>query len=236
MHCSESNYMSVNGVDYEAQLEALLEQIQAKGVRDKRVLDAVRHTPRHLFVPESHRMYAYIDHALPISEGQTISQPSLVAQMTQILELTGDENVLEIGTGSGYQTAILRRLCARLTTIERFPQLTLQALRNLSPLDLPPTTFVIGDGTCGFPPYAPYDRILVTAGAPPKIPQPLMDQLSSDGGKLLLPIGSRQYQLLTRVTKHGTRTRAKTFGECMFVPLVGKYGWQPNEVEEWRQL
>ncbi|MDW8107196.1 MAG: protein-L-isoaspartate(D-aspartate) O-methyltransferase [Armatimonadota bacterium] len=228
--------MPVDGVDYQAQLEALLEQVRAKGVRDARVLEAMRQTPRHLFVPESHRHYAYIDHALPIGEGQTISQPSLVAQMTQLLELQGDENVLEIGTGSGYQTAILRRLCARLTTIERLPRLALQAYSNLQQLDLPPITFVIGDGTCGFPPYAPYDRILVTAGAPPKIPQPLLDQLSPDGGKLLLPIGSRQYQMLTRITKHGQRIRAKTFGECMFVPLVGKYGWKPDEVDRWHTL
>lgn len=228
--------MPVDGIDYQAQLEALIEQIRAKGVRDSRVLEAIRQTPRHLFVPESHRHYAYIDHALPIGEGQTISQPSLVAQMTQLLELQGTENVLEIGTGSGYQTAILRRLCARLTTIERFPSLTLQAYRNLQQLDLPPITFVIGDGTCGFPPYAPYDRILVTAGAPPKIPQPLLDQLSPDGGKLLLPLGTRQYQLLTRVTKRGGRIRAQTFGECMFVPLVGKYGWKPDEVDGWQTL
>ncbi len=223
--------MPADGIDFTAQLESLLEQARAKGVRDSRVLEAIRQTPRHLFVPESHRMYAYIDHALPIGEGQTISQPSLVAQMTQLLELTGSEHVLEIGTGSGYQTAILRRLCARLTTIERFPRLTLQAYRNLKPLNLPPITFVIGDGTCGFPPYAPYDRILVTAGAPPKIPQPLLDQLNPDGGTLLLPLGTRQYQLLTRVARRGTRLRAKTFGECMFVPLIGKYGWKADEVE-----
>lgn len=228
--------MPADSVDYAAQLESLLEQIRAKGVRDERVLNAVRQTPRHLFVPESQRLYAYIDHALPIGEGQTISQPSLVAQMTQLLELTGNENVLEIGTGSGYQTAILRRLCARLTTVERFPRLTLRAFQVLQQLHLPPITFVIGDGTCGFLPYAPYDRILVTAGAPPKIPQPLLDQLNPEGGKLLLPLGSREYQMLTRVTKHGARIRAKTFGECMFVPLVGKYGWQPGEVEGWRQL
>lgn len=227
--------MPANGVGYEAQLEAMLEQIRAKGVDDERVLDAMRRTPRHLFVPENHQIYAYYDHALPIGAGQTISQPSLVAQMTQLLELTGREHVLEIGTGSGYQTAILRRLCAQLTTIERFPELTLRALRNLSSLELPPITFVVGDGTCGFPPYAPYDCILVTAGAPPKPPQPLLQQLRPDGGKLLLPLGPREYQLLTRLTKHGSRVRAKTFGECRFVPLVGKYGWQPSEVEGWRQ-
>jgi protein-L-isoaspartate(D-aspartate) O-methyltransferase len=223
--------MPADGTDYTAQMESLLEQARAKGVRDPRVLQAMRQTPRHLFVPESHRLYAYTDHALPIGEGQTISQPSLVGQMTQLLELTGDENVLEIGTGSGYQTAILRRLCGRLTTIERFPRLTLQALRNLQPLNLPPITFVIGDGTCGFPPYAPYDCILVTAGAPPKVPQPLLDQLSPDGGKLLLPLGLRQYQRLTRITKHGAYLYAMTFGECMFVPLVGKYGWKSEELE-----
>ncbi|MFN4032666.1 MAG: protein-L-isoaspartate(D-aspartate) O-methyltransferase [Fimbriimonadales bacterium] len=231
----ESCAMPANSVDYEAQLEAMLEQIRAKGVHDARVLDAVRQTPRHLFVPESYRLYAYYDHALPIGAGQTISQPSLTAHMTQLLELTGREHVLEIGTGSGYQTAILSRLCARLTTIERLPELTLCALRNLSALELPPITFVIGDGTCGFSPYAPYDCILVTAGAPPKPPQPLLQQLRPDGGKLLLPLGPREYQRLTRLTKHGSRVRAKTFGECRFVPLVGQYGWQPSEVEGWRQ-
>lgn len=224
--------MPADGTDYAAQLESLLEQVRAKGVRDPRVLEAMRQTPRHLFVPESHRMYAYIDHALPIGEGQTISQPSLVGQMTELLELTGSERVLEIGTGSGYQTAILRRLCAQLITVERLPRLTLQAYRNLQPLGLPPITFVIGDGTCGFPPYAPYDCILVTAGAPPKIPRPLLEQLSPNGGRLLLPLGTRQYQRLTRIVKHGTRLRAETFGECMFVPLVGQYGWQQEALEE----
>ncbi len=220
-----------DGIDYSAQLETLISIIRQKGPVSERVLEAIRKVPRHLMVPEEYRAQAYIDHALPIGEGQTISQPSLVAQMTHILTLTGTERVLEIGTGSGYQTAILSLLCKEVVTVERFPRLALRAYKLLQSLDLPRIiTYVMGDGTQGFPPYAPYDCILVTAGAPGQPPAPLLDQLSSDGGRLLIPLGSRTHQLLTLFTKHGSRLLTRTYGECVFVPLVGKYGWKPEEL------
>ncbi|MFQ3611429.1 MAG: protein-L-isoaspartate(D-aspartate) O-methyltransferase [Fimbriimonadales bacterium] len=215
----------VDGVDYSAQQAALIEQIRARGIRDERVLDAMRRVPRHLLVPPEQRPFAYVDHALPIEEGQTISQPSLVAQMTSLLRLQGHERVLEVGTGSGYQSAILRLLCHELITIERFPRLALNAFHRLRPLKLPPMVWVIGDGTRGFPPYAPYDCILVTAGCPERVPPPFLEQLSPSNGRLLLPMGTRSVQHLTLITKHGDRLTTRTYGECVFVPLVGKYGW-----------
>lgn len=222
--------LPVDGIDYTAQLEALIAQIRAKGVRDERVLNAIRQMPRHLMVPPEYRSQAYIDHALPIGEGQTISQPSLVAQMTAILELQGTERVLEIGTGSGYQAGILSLLAKQAITVERFPRLALRAYQTLRQLSLPPIIWVMGDGTRGFPPFAPYDRIIVTAGAPGKPPEPLLQQLSSRGGRLLIPLGTRHYQVLTLFIRHGDRYTTRTYGECVFVPLVGKYGWKPDEV------
>ncbi len=220
-----------DGTDYQAQLEHLIEIIRQKGPVSERVLEAIRRVPRHLMVPEEYRSQAYIDHALPIGEGQTISQPSLVAQMTHLLGLEGHERVLEIGTGSGYQTAILSLLCRELVTVERFPRLTLRAYRVLQSLPLPRIiTYVMGDGTRGFPPYAPYDCILVTAGAPGQAPAPLLEQLSPNGGRLLIPLGSRHHQLLTLITKRGSRFFTRTYGECVFVPLVGQYGWKESEV------
>ncbi len=215
----------VDGVDYSAQLDALIEHIRSRGFADERVLEAMRRVPRHLLVPPEGRPFAYIDHALPIGEGQTISQPSLVAQMTSLLKLQGHERVLEIGTGSGYQTAILRLLCRELVTMERFPRLALGAFHRLRSLNLPPIVWVMGDGTRGFPPYAPYDCILVTAGCPDQVPPPFLEQLSPNGGRLLLPMGTRSYQLLTLITKRGDKLFTHTYGECVFVPLVGKYGW-----------
>jgi protein-L-isoaspartate(D-aspartate) O-methyltransferase len=217
-----------NGIDYEAQRELLIEQIRQKGVRDERVLEAIRCVPRHLMVPEEYRPQAYIDHALPIGEGQTISQPSLVATMTELLALSGNERVLEIGTGSGYQAAILTLLCRELVTVERFPCLALRAYKVLTALQFPPFVLVMGDGTCGFPPFAPYDRIIVTAGAK-RIPPPLLEQLSPNEGRLLLPLGSRTHQVLTLVIKRSDRLLTCTYGECVFVPLVGKHGWSPDE-------
>jgi protein-L-isoaspartate(D-aspartate) O-methyltransferase len=218
-----------NEADFEFEREQLIQLIREKGVRDERVLDAIRRVPRHLMVPEEYRQHAYIDHALPIGEGQTISQPSLVATMTELLALQGDERVLEIGTGSGYQAAILTLLCRELVTVERFPRLALRAFQLLTALHFPPFVLVIGDGTCGFPPLAPYDRIVVTAGAPGSVPPPLLEQLSPHNGRLLLPLGSRTHQVLTLIIKQGDRLFTRTYGECVFVPLVGKYGWQPDE-------
>ena len=220
----------VDGVDYNPQIESLIAQIRAKGVHDERVLSAIRRVPRHLMVPPEYRAQAYIDHALPIGEGQTISQPSLVAQMTALLALCGTERVLEIGTGSGYQAGILSLLCRQLVTVERFPKLALLAYQLLTQLDLPPIVWVMGDGTRGFPPYAPYDRIIVTAGAPAKPPEPLLQQLSPKGGRLLIPLGTRQYQVLTLFVRQGRHYTPHTFGECVFVPLVGEYGWRPEEL------
>ncbi|MCS7064868.1 MAG: protein-L-isoaspartate(D-aspartate) O-methyltransferase, partial [Fimbriimonadales bacterium] len=218
-----------NGIDFEVQKELLIQQIREKGVRDEQVLDAIRRVPRHLMVPEEYRWQAYIDHALPIGEGQTISQPSLVATMTELLELKGDERVLEIGTGSGYQAAILTLLCRQLVTMERYPRLALRAYQILTALRFPPFVLVMGDGTRGFPPLAPYDRILVTAGAPGRVPPPLLEQLSPHDGRLLLPLGSRTHQVLTLIIKRGARLFTRTYGECVFVPLIGEYGWQPDE-------
>jgi len=217
-----------NGIDFEAQKEWLIQHIREKGVRDERVLDAIRRVPRHLMVPEAYRQQAYIDHALPIGEGQTISQPSLVATMTELLALKGEERVLEIGTGSGYQAAILTLLCRELVTMERFPRLALHAYRILMALHFPPFVLVMGDGTRGFPPLAPYDRIIVTAGAG-RVPPPLLEQLSPNDGRLLLPLGSRTHQVLTLIIKRGERLFTRTYGECVFVPLIGAYGWQPDE-------
>ncbi len=222
--------MHVNGIDYEAQRAMLLQHIREKGIRDERVLEAIGRVPRHLMVPEEYRHHAYIDHALPIGEGQTISQPSLVATMTELLALKGDERVLEIGTGSGYQAAILTLLCKELVTVERFPRLALRAYQTLSALGLLPSVLAIGDGTHGFPPLAPYDRIIVTAGAPDRVLPTLLAQLSPDEGRLLLPLGSRTHQVLTLIIKRGEQLFTRTFGECVFVPLVGEYGWHPEEV------
>lgn len=149
-----------NGYDFEAQREQLIQLIREKGVRDERVLEAVRRVPRHLMVPEEYRWQAYIDHALPIGEGQTISQPSLVATMTELLELRGDERVLEIGTGSGYQAAILTLLCRQLVTVERFPRLALRAYHILTALRFPPFVLVMGDGTRGSHPLRPMTALL----------------------------------------------------------------------------
>jgi protein-L-isoaspartate(D-aspartate) O-methyltransferase len=216
-------------IDFERQLEQLIEQIRSKGVRDKRVLNAIRCVPRHRLVTPEYQPYAYVDHALPIGEGQTISQPSLVAYMTELLRLKGHERVLEIGTGSGYQAAVLSMLCQELVTIERNPRLTLHAFHALQELHIHHVTYVMGDGTTGFPPLAPYDCILVTAGSPGNVPPPLLEQLSPDHGRLLLPLGSREHQSLTMITKRGDTTFQRTYGECVFVPLIGKYGWQFDE-------
>ena len=200
------------------------EQIRRRGVRDVRVLSAMEEVPRHLFVPEELRHLAYADEPLPIGEGQTISQPFIVAEMTAALRLSGTEKVLEIGTGSGYQTAILARLCRELVTIERFASLSADARRRLAGMNAGNVTFVVGDGSLGSPEHAPFDRIL-SAAASPSVPAPWVSQLS-EGGIIVLPVGDRYEQELTRVTRRGDRTDAETLGGCRFVPLVGMYGFQ----------
>ncbi len=206
--------------------ERMLEKdIIPRGVKDERVLEALRTVPRHLFVDDNQRMNAYEDHPLPIGEGQTISQPYIVASMTEALKLDGSETVLEIGTGSGYQTAILAELAGRVYSVERVPSLTGKSRKVLDSLGYNNVLIKLSDGTLGWEEYAPYDRILVTAGAP-SIPEPLTDQLRP-GGILVIPVGSNTLQELTRVTKgeDGTLTEER-LGSCVFVRLVGKHGWE----------
>ena len=199
-------------------------QIAARGVKDERVLDAMRRVPRHLFVPEPFRYRAYDDIAVDIGFDQTISQPYIVALMTGLLELSGKERVLEIGTGSGYQTAILSLLAAQVYTIERLAQLSAKARAVLESLDMKNVHYMTGDGTLGWPEEAPFDRILVAAAAP-DIPPPLAGQLA-DEGVLVIPAGSRTSQRLLKARmKNGALVR-ELHDYCTFVPLVGEFGWK----------
>jgi protein-L-isoaspartate(D-aspartate) O-methyltransferase len=199
------------------------EQIRARGVRDERVLSAMEEVPRHLFVPPGLRDAAYEDGPLPIGDGQTISQPFIVAEMTQALRLSGSEKVLEIGTGSGYQTAILSRLCREVVTVERLASLSTSARTRLEGLGVPNVIYVVGDGSLGCPEHSPYDRIL-SAAASPDVPPPWLEQLA-EGGIIVLPIGGRLEQVLARVTKEQGKTRTEALGGCRFVPLVGAWGF-----------
>ncbi len=200
------------------------EQLVRRGIADRRVLEAMRKVPRHRFVEEALRERAYGDHPLPIGEGQTISQPYMVAAMTQLLRLQGDEKVLEVGTGSGYQTAILAELARRVCSVERLPTLAARARRVLEELGYTNAVVKTGDGTYGWPDEAPFDRILVTAAAP-AVPAPLFQQLA-EGGRLVLPVGDAYAQTLHLVDKVEGRMRTSTDCGCVFVKLVGKYGWE----------
>jgi protein-L-isoaspartate(D-aspartate) O-methyltransferase len=200
------------------------EQIRRRGIRDGRVLSVMEEVPRHLFIPEEIRQRAYADEPLPIGEGQTISQPYIVAEMTAALRLSGTEKVLEIGTGSGYQTVILARLCRELVTVERLATLSADARARLSKMDTGNVTFVVGDGSLGSPGHAPFDRIL-SAAASPSVPAPWISQLA-EGGIIVLPVGGRYEQELVRVTRVGDRTETEVLGGCRFVPLVGMHGFQ----------
>jgi protein-L-isoaspartate(D-aspartate) O-methyltransferase len=200
------------------------------GIRDERVLDAMNRVPRHLFVPEALASQAYKDNALPIAAGQTISQPFIVARMTELLELGGKERVLEIGAGSGYQTAVLGLLARRVFALERIPVLEAEAKRRLLDLGFRNVSMRCDDGTNGWPFYAPFDSILVAAGGP-EVPKPLVDQLVV-GGRLVIPVGEDQRsQTLVRVTRHEDRVEHENFGPCAFVPLIGKHGWKANAKE-----
>ncbi len=194
-------------------------------IGDTRVLDAMSRLPRHLFVPEAIKSQAYNDNALPISGGQTISQPFIVARMTELLELQGRERVLEIGSGSGYQTAVLASLVRSVFAIERLPELAGKARVRMQQLGLDNTTIRTADGTAGWEAYAPYDAMLVAAGGP-EVPEPLVTQLKV-GGRLVIPIGEDQKsQMLIRVTRTAGGYTQENFGPCAFVPLIGKHGWQ----------
>lgn len=201
----------------------LRETLEQRGIIDPRVLDAIQETRRDLFVPEALRYAAYDDDALPIGEGQTISQPYIVALMTEELRLSGVETVLEIGTGSGYQTAILSRLAARVVTIERLERLSQSARRILDELGATNVEYLVGDGTLGNSDRGPYDRVIVTASAP-AVPEPLYEQLKP-GGRIVAPIGDEQSQELVAVEKTVAGPRVTPLCACRFVKLIGKAGW-----------
>lgn len=200
------------------------EQIRRRGVADERVLAAMEAVPRHLFVPEELRHLAYADDPLPIGEGQTISQPYIVAEMTAALRLSGGEKVLEIGTGSGYQTAILARICREVYTVERLRSLSEEASKRLLALGVSNVHYEVGDGSLGSPSNAPFDRVL-SAAASPAMPSPWFEQLA-EGGIMVLPVGGRMEQSLARVTKRGGKPVSEYLGGCRFVPLVGKHGFR----------
>ncbi len=199
-------------------------QLVSRGIHAPAVLEAMRNVPRHLFVKEAFQKSAYEDHPLPIGEGQTISQPYMVALMTELLDLTKDSAVLEIGTGSGYQTAILATLARQVYTVERFAPLVEEAQKIFQQLHYDNIQVLIGDGTLGWSEHAPYDRIIVTAGAP-AVPEALIAQLA-ENGKLVLPVGDRFSQVLQILTKREGRLHTENSCRCVFVKLIGKDGWE----------
>jgi protein-L-isoaspartate(D-aspartate) O-methyltransferase len=205
------------------------EQLIDRDIRDARVLEAMATIPRHLFTPPEYRNVAYDDGPLPIGERQTISQPYIVALMTEMLKLSGDENVLEVGTGSGYQAAVLAHLARSVHTIERHEPLAQQAAATMSKLGLQNVFIHIGDGSLGWPPDAPYDGIIVTAAAP-HAPQPLLDQLA-DGGRLVVPVGGVGGQYLEVWQRDGVDFTHEALVPVAFVPLRGQYGWPEDSWE-----
>ena len=214
-------------IDFDAARKRMvMGQIAARGITSQRVLDAFLEVPRHLFVPPNQRLYAYQDGPLPIGLGQTISQPYIVAYMTDKLCLTGDEILLEIGTGSGYQAAILGELAREVHTIERHPRLAANAGQLLKDLGYSNIIIHEGDGTHGLPEYAPYQGVMVTAAAP-EVPQPLLDQLA-EGGRLVIPVGGRGGQLLQLFRCVEGEIQREDLSPVAFVPLIGDHGWPSN--------
>lgn len=207
----------------------LLAELRREGVHDERVLEAIRAVPREAFIPPEHREQAYCNVPLPIGAGQTISQPLIIGLMTQALALRGSERVLEIGTGSGYQAAVLSRLAAHVVSVERLAPLAERARRILARLGYHNVEVHVGNGSLGWPQGAPYDAIIVTAGAP-HVPPALLGQLA-DGGRLVIPVGSRTMQDLLLVTRAGATTHTQNLGPVRFVPLIGEQGW-PDERPE----
>jgi protein-L-isoaspartate(D-aspartate) O-methyltransferase len=199
------------------------EQLAGRGVTDPRVLAAMRRVPRDLFVEEALRERAYGDHPLPIGDGQTISQPYMVGKMTELLKLDGTQKVLEIGTGSGYQAAVLGELSARVCTVERIPKLAKRAREILEMLGYSNVWVRVANGTLGWPDEAPFDRILVAAGAP-NVPPPLFEQLA-EGGCMVMPVGEANTQVLRLIEKRDGEMHTTEHAECVFVKLVGKYAW-----------
>jgi protein-L-isoaspartate(D-aspartate) O-methyltransferase len=216
----------VKSMDLTRSKEELFKRLR-RDISDERVLDAMWRVPRELFVTAMNYAYAYDDRPLPIGEGQTISQPFIVAMMTQALELDDASKVLELGTGSGYQTAILAELVGQVVTVERLPGLSRSAETILNNMGYTNISFRIASDVLGWPDDAPYDAILVTAAAP-KIPQALVDQLKA-GGRLVIPVGSRWEQTLLRVIKRDKETEINQLTSCRFVPLIGEDAWDSDE-------
>jgi len=204
--------------------EMVESQIKRRGINNERVLQAFRSIPRHLFVPEEYQTDAYADHPLPIGNGQTISQPYIVALMTSNLKLTGNEKVLEIGTGSGYQTAILANLAKEVHSVERISELSDLAERNLLVFGMDNIYLHVGDGSLGWPDTAPYDSILITAAAP-EIPEIILEQLKTNG-RIVGPVGGRWRQMLEVWVKEKKRIKKEKILPVVFVPLRGAHGWQ----------
>lgn len=198
-------------------------QLISRGITDKDTIGAFKSVPREAFMPKKYRYSAYQDHPAPIGSGQTISQPYMVALMTQSLSLKKDDTVLEVGTGSGYQAAILAKICRKVYGVERFPHLAKKAKHSLENEGIENVQIKEGDGTIGWPKHAPYDAIVVTAAAP-RIPEPLVKQLK-EGGRLVIPVGSMNSQSLIRATKKDQKLEKESICGCVFVPLVGKFGW-----------
>ena len=199
-------------------------QLRRRGISDDRVLDAMFQVPRHEFVAPALVRRAYDDRPLPIGQAETISQPYIVAVMTEAARIQPGDQVLEVGGGSGYQAAILSMLGGKVFAVERNPGLANLARRRLVHLGFEGILIITGDGTEGYAPAAPYQAIVVTAASPPKIPQPLLDQLA-EGGRLVIPVGALDHQELRLVSRHGNEFAARSLDQCQFVPLIGKYGW-----------
>ncbi len=214
------------GDSYGGYRSRLVSELQLKGIRDLAVLNAIAQVPRHRFVPASVRHRAYEDSALPIAGGQTISQPWVQARSLELARLTGKEKVLEVGTGSGYQTALLSLVAGNVFSVERIPQLAREARAALDLAGIRGASVMVGDGTLGWRPYAPYDAILVAA-ASPQAPEPLLDQLA-EGGRLVIPLGDRDTQRLTVIRRNGDRFERETQSDVRFVPLIGQFGFESS--------
>ena len=214
------------GDSYGGYRARLVEELRDKGIKDLRVLHAIATVPRHRFVPDTLRHRAYEDSALPIGAGQTISQPWVHARSLELLRLRGSDRVLEVGAGSGYQTALLSELASTVLAVERIPELARSARQVLEEVGVRNATVVVGDGTLGWRAYAPYDAIVVGA-ASPRAPEPLLEQLAP-GGRMVIPIGNTEHQVLTLLEKHDGGLRQTVATDVRFVPLLGQFGFAPE--------